>query len=101
MSLEEAAEYALLKEETEPPTTIVPMEPLAGEPMGKLTRREQEVALLIAQGFTNRQVSRWLGISERTAGNHVGRILSKLGLRSRAQIAIWVSEHKLLTKDLD
>jgi non-specific serine/threonine protein kinase len=60
--------------------------------MGNLTPREQETALLVARGLTNRQISTKLSISERTAGNHVAKILKKLGLRSRAQIASWVSE---------
>ncbi len=60
--------------------------------MGRLTRREQEVALLVARGLTNRQISTSLGLSERTAGNHVATILRKLGLRSRAQIAAWATE---------
>ena len=92
MSLEEAAEYALSKEEHGQPTAPVPEEQPTREPMGKLTRREREVATLVARGFTNRQVSTELSISERTAGNHVTKILKKLGLRSRAQIASWVSE---------
>jgi DNA-binding NarL/FixJ family response regulator len=57
------------------------------------------VVVLVARGLTNRQISAHLGISERTAGNHVGRILGKLGLRSRAQIASWALEHGLLTPD--
>jgi DNA-binding NarL/FixJ family response regulator len=102
MALEEAAEYALSKEGTvDLPTTPVPEEPPAGEPMAKLTSREREVALLVARGLTNRQISIELGISERTAGNHVARILSKLGLRSRAQIATWAAEHQLSTPDPD
>jgi non-specific serine/threonine protein kinase len=60
--------------------------------MGYLTAREQEVAALLARGLTNRQVSTKLSISERTAGNHVAKILKKLGLNSRAQIASWVRE---------
>jgi len=99
MSLEEAAEYALSKDETDPPTTPVPEEPLAGETMDKLTHREQEIAVLVARGLTNCQVSTKLGISERTAGNHVARILSKLGLQSRAQVATWATERHLLTPD--
>jgi DNA-binding NarL/FixJ family response regulator len=75
----------------------VPQEPPAGEPLSVLTAREQEVAVLVARGLTNRQISTRLGISERTAGNHVARILSKLGLRSRTQIASWATERQLLT----
>jgi predicted ATPase/DNA-binding SARP family transcriptional activator/DNA-binding CsgD family transcriptional regulator len=98
MVLQQAVEYALSKEEPAPPTVPAPEEePLAGEPTGKLTPREQEVALLLARGLTNRQVSTRLGISERTAANHVASILHKLGLHSRAQVATWATEHQLLT----
>jgi predicted ATPase/DNA-binding SARP family transcriptional activator/DNA-binding CsgD family transcriptional regulator len=97
MSLDEAAGYALSREEAEPAS--LPEEPPAGEAIGTLTSREQEVALLVAQGLTNRQISSRLGISERTAGNHVATILRKLGLRSRTQIASWATERHLLTPD--
>jgi predicted ATPase/DNA-binding SARP family transcriptional activator/DNA-binding CsgD family transcriptional regulator len=93
MTFEEAVEYTLSKdEETDPSATPVSKELSVSEPLGKLTRREQQVALLVARGLTNRQISTELGISERTAGNHVAKILRKLGLRSRAQIATWVTE---------
>ncbi len=49
----------------------------------------------------NRQISTTLSISERTAGNHVAKILGKLRLRSRVQIAIWATEQKLLDLDSD
>ena len=105
MSLEEATEYALFKEkskdEIDPPAASAPEEPLSGQPSNKITRREQEVAALVTRGLTNREVSTALGISERTAGNHVARILKKLGLRSRAQIAVWAGEHQSLTLDPD
>jgi DNA-binding NarL/FixJ family response regulator len=101
MSLDRATEYALSREEFAPPTTLVPHEPSVGKPKDVLTVREQEVALLAARGLTNRQVSTQLGISERTAGNHVARILRKLELRSRAQIAGWANESRLLTPDSD
>jgi DNA-binding CsgD family transcriptional regulator len=92
MSLEEAVEYALSKEADQPVATIA-QDPLAyAEPRDELTPREREVVVLVARGLTNRQVSIELSISERTAGNHVAKILRKLGLRSRAQIASWVSE---------
>ena len=89
MPLDRAAEYALSREESAAPATSVP----EGPPAARLTHREQDVALLVARGLTNRQISTNLGISERTAGNHVARILRKLGLRSRAQIATWATEH--------
>jgi non-specific serine/threonine protein kinase len=92
MSLEEAAEYALSSEMTDR-TTPRPEETPDGEPLSELTRREQEVALLVSRGLTNRQIASELSISVRTAGNHVAKILSKLGLRSRAQIASWAIEN--------
>jgi DNA-binding CsgD family transcriptional regulator/tetratricopeptide (TPR) repeat protein len=56
---------------------------------GPLTRREGEIAALIARGLTNRQIAATLHISERTAENHVQHILTKLGLHTRTQIALW------------
>jgi predicted ATPase/DNA-binding CsgD family transcriptional regulator/DNA-binding XRE family transcriptional regulator len=57
-----------------------------------LTDRELDVARLIAQGYSNRQIAEALGLSERTVGAHVGNILTKLGLRSRLQVASWAVE---------
>ena len=54
-----------------------------------LSVRETEVARLVADGLTNRQIAARLVISERTAGNHVAHILTKLGFTSRSQIAAW------------
>jgi non-specific serine/threonine protein kinase len=56
-----------------------------------LTRRQQEVAHLVAQGLTDREVATRLSISIRTAESHVEQILARLGFRSRAQIAAWVA----------
>ncbi|MEV0118204.1 LuxR C-terminal-related transcriptional regulator [Streptomyces sp. NPDC050844] len=53
---------------------------------GSLTAREREVAALVAEGLTNRQIAERLVISKRTADAHVEHILSKLGLTSRTQI---------------
>jgi DNA-binding CsgD family transcriptional regulator len=57
-----------------------------------LTPREREVALLVAQGLTNREIASTLVLSERTADNHVQHILGKLGLANRSQIAVWVTK---------
>lgn len=57
-----------------------------------LTRRECEVACLVAQGLSNQEIATRLVISQRTAAGHVGNILSKLGFKSRAQIANWFAE---------
>ena len=62
---------------------------------GVLTRREREVAALVARGLTNRQIAAELVIGERTAEMHVGNLLGKLGLTSRAQLAVWAVERGL------
>ena len=60
------------------------------DPAMALTRRELEVADLVAQGLTNREIASRLFVSERTAQNHVQHILDKLDLPNRSQIAVWV-----------
>jgi DNA-binding CsgD family transcriptional regulator len=54
-----------------------------------LTKRQQEVAALVSQGLTNRDIAERLTIDERSAEGHVERIRIRLGVRSRAQIAAW------------
>ena len=56
---------------------------------GGLTTRERQVAALVAQGKTSREIAEHLVVSERTAEVHVSNILGKLGFSSRAQIAAW------------
>src|SRR5262249_54468348 len=56
---------------------------------GILSPRESEVVALIARGLSNREIAAALTITEKTAANHVEHIMSKLDLRSRAQVAIW------------
>jgi DNA-binding CsgD family transcriptional regulator len=55
-----------------------------------LTQREREIATLVVEGLTNREIASGLVISRRTAEGHVENILSKLGFTTRAQIAAWV-----------
>jgi pimeloyl-ACP methyl ester carboxylesterase/DNA-binding CsgD family transcriptional regulator len=54
-----------------------------------LTRRQREVAALVTEGLTNREIAQRLGIDERSAEGHVERIRIRLGFRSRTQIAAW------------
>jgi predicted ATPase/DNA-binding NarL/FixJ family response regulator len=61
---------------------------------GPLTRREIEIAQLIADGMSNREIAAKLVISQRTAEGHVEHILAKLGFSSRVQIAAWVVERR-------
>src|SRR5205807_9761623 len=65
-----------------------------GSESGPLAKREVEVARLVAEGLSNKQVAARLFISERTVATHVGHILDKLGFKSRAQIAGWISSDR-------
>ncbi|SDC41265.1 ATP-binding protein [Actinokineospora iranica] len=56
-----------------------------------LTKRERQIAELVAQGMTNREIAGRLVIGPRTAESHVERIRTKLGFTNRAQIAAWVA----------
>ncbi|GAA4479334.1 hypothetical protein GCM10023094_24310 [Rhodococcus olei] len=58
----------------------------------KPTKREREVAELIAEGLTNKEIAARLTISPRTAQGHVEHLLTKLGFTSRAQIAAWITQ---------
>jgi DNA-binding NarL/FixJ family response regulator len=62
-----------------------------------LSSRETEVAALVADGLTNRQIAAELVLSERTAQNHVQHILTKLGFTTRSQIATWVTRGQVST----
>jgi DNA-binding CsgD family transcriptional regulator len=59
----------------------------ASDVAAALTRREREVLDLISQGLTNAQIAERLYISPKTAEHHVGRVLNKLGVRTRAEAA--------------
>lgn len=87
MGLEEIGQFALA------PPTAATGETRASKSVarGPLTRRETEVAELLAEGLTNREIAGRLVISPRTAEVHVERILVKLGFHSRAQAATWWS----------
>ena len=60
--------------------------------MTGLSPREHEVSRLVAEGLTNREIARALSITEKTVGSHIDHIMTKLGLRSRTRIAVWVIE---------
>lgn len=61
------------------------------EMMSKLSPREREVAELVTQGLSDREISARLVISQRTAESHVAHILNKLGFSSRVQVAAYVT----------
>lgn len=62
----------------------------------RLSKREQDVLLLVARGHSNREIASQLTISEGTVKNHLSNILAALNLDSRAQIIIYAYEHRLV-----
>lgn len=68
------------------------------EDAGPLSEREIEVMRLVAQGYTNKQIAEALTIAEKTARNHISRILDKLDLTRRSQAAAWAIQHGLMEK---
>lgn len=87
MTFEEAIEYALFEVRSPNPLSPASEQISASAQPPNLTRREREVASLVAQGLTNRQIAAELVVSERTVDNHVTNIFKKLGLTSREQLA--------------
>jgi non-specific serine/threonine protein kinase len=63
-----------------------------GTPAKTLTRREREVAALVADGLGNREIAERLFLSKRTVDSHIEHIFTKLGFSSRTQLAGWVLE---------
>jgi len=64
-----------------------------------LSEREREVAALIGQGKSNAEISELLVVSKRTVETYVSRVLSKLGLTSRSQIALWTRDKGLVSRE--
>lgn len=89
LSLEAAIAEALATAPPEPATRG----PAALE---TLSPRERQVAALVGRGYSNRRVAAGLVVGEATVATHVQHILAKLGLKSRAQIAVWSAQHGLL-----
>jgi DNA-binding CsgD family transcriptional regulator len=95
MTAGEAVDYALSPQETAPPTAPPPptsKRQADHRPITVLTRREREVASLLIQGLTNRQIASELVLSEHTVHRHVAGILKKLDLHSREQITSRLAE---------
>jgi HD-GYP domain-containing protein (c-di-GMP phosphodiesterase class II) len=68
----------------------------AGSTEPELTTREVEVLRLTARGLSNREIAAQLGISDRTVGHHLAHVYDKTGLRTRAGVAVWAVERRLL-----
>jgi DNA-binding NarL/FixJ family response regulator len=73
----------------------VPQTAVAKQSLGGLTKREREVAALVAQGKSNREIAQTLVLSEYTVASHVSNILSKLEFASRTQIVAWAIDKGL------
>jgi two-component system OmpR family sensor kinase len=72
-----------------------------GNEVARITRRQREVASLIAEGLSNAEIAQRLILSEGTVANHTEAILRRLGLRSRTQVAVWAVERGLYRSDIN
>ena len=82
--------WALFAAGTDMPTVTLETDRVAAP--AALSRREREVAQLVARGLTNREIAERLYLSERTVDNHMHHILDKLGFDSRVQVATWLAK---------
>jgi DNA-binding CsgD family transcriptional regulator len=87
MTAEEAVSFVL--DERQPTPAAATPRP---DEVSALTKRELEVARLVARGLSNKEIAEALVISPRTAEGHVARLLDKLGFTTRARVAAWVAE---------
>jgi non-specific serine/threonine protein kinase len=97
---EQAAGWALSLEQAVEYTQNLPLKSAAtasiGDQRGSLTRRQREVAALVAQGKSNGEIAAELVLSKRTVEKHIANILSGLGFNNRAQIVLWAIETGLV-----
>jgi DNA-binding CsgD family transcriptional regulator len=71
----------------------------AEEALALLTARQRGVAALVAEGCTNAEAARRLGLTEGTVANHIEQAMRRLQIRSRAQLAVWAYRHGLYRPD--
>jgi serine/threonine-protein kinase PknK len=90
-ALDEQAAIGFALEET---ASARPTSRAMAAELGVLTRRQREVAGLVAQGMTNKEIARALVVSQRTAEAHVENILSRLGFTTRGQISTWIADQR-------
>ena len=89
MTIGEGVAFAVEREQP-----LKPAPPVQVVPDTELTRRQLEIARLIADDLTNRQIAARLFLSERTVETHITNILNKLGLNSRVQLGRWLAEQR-------
>lgn len=89
----EQAAYATLPKEK-----AISARQASAEEYGGLSERERAVAALIGQGKSNAEMAELLVVSRRTVETYVSRVLSKLGLSSRSQIALWTRDKGLIPR---
>jgi non-specific serine/threonine protein kinase len=88
--LDQTVAYAL----GEKPTPATPVSAATADAGTQLTRREQQVAELVAEGLTNKDIAARLVIAQRTAEGHVARVMTKLGFVTRTQLGAWIIQQK-------
>ncbi|HZB33708.1 MAG TPA: LuxR C-terminal-related transcriptional regulator [Streptosporangiaceae bacterium] len=94
LDLDAMIAFALEEEATPPANERRVVAVAAGDPWEPLTKRERDIARLVAEGLANREIAARLVIAKRTVETHVEHILAKLGFSSRVQIAAWAAERR-------
>jgi predicted ATPase/DNA-binding CsgD family transcriptional regulator len=92
-TVEQAVTLALGEESERPDGAAAPSQQGA-RPPDSLTPREREIAGLLTEGLSNKEIANRLVISPRTAETHVDHILTKLGMTSRTQAAAWIADQQ-------
>jgi predicted ATPase/DNA-binding SARP family transcriptional activator/DNA-binding CsgD family transcriptional regulator len=95
MMPEQAIEYSLSAEDPVLPPPVVRRPGRRPATLAPLTPREEQVAILVSRGLTNRQIASELFISEHTVATHITKILKRLALSSRSRLSAWVAERVL------
>jgi predicted ATPase/DNA-binding CsgD family transcriptional regulator len=98
--VDQAVELALAATQPQPEQSHQPPGD-SRQPGRELSPREQQVAALLAEGLTNREIADRLVITQRTVASHIEHILEKLGFASRHQVGVWVAEHGIQAEHAD